>query len=216
MTICRQSKPCNAVSLANSCPIKIRSSARSSRGGPTGTFSLESDQAWINGCLHHERGNGCGCGRYPASARPRCVRSPRTPCAWPSTSQQFGEQCAQFGGRRPNTRDNRRDVRNRPWAPRHQKARNRRTGIRRLAFTCTLMKNKRGGRPPSWRASGRHQRSGARGTSTEPSTNFTGPSAFGIMSQSKISFGIHSVAHAFGMSTTPDKWPWTGAVPRMP
>ena len=58
-------------------------------------------------------------------------------------------------------------------------------------------------------------RSGARGTSMEPSRCLTGPSAFGIRSHSNMSVGSQSVAQAFGMSTTPEIWPWQGAVPRM-
>jgi len=37
----------------------------------------------------------------------------------------------------------------------------------------------------------------------------------GMMSKSKISVGSHSVAQAFGTSTTPEIWPWQGAVPRI-
>ncbi len=59
------------------------------------------------------------------------------------------------------------------------------------------------------------QRSGAKGTSTEPSSCFVGPSAVGIMSKSKISLGNHKVAQALGMSTTPEIWPCTGAVPKI-
>src|SRR5450432_317094 len=44
---------------------------------------------------------------------------------------------------------------------------------------------------------------------------FTGPADDGMMSKSKISVGNHSVAHAFGTSTTPEMWPWHGAVPRI-
>ncbi|GJE73014.1 hypothetical protein CHKEEEPN_4576 [Methylorubrum podarium] len=35
------------------------------------------------------------------------------------------------------------------------------------------------------------------------------------MSKSKMPVGIQSVAQAFGLSTTPEMWPWTGAVPRI-
>ena len=61
----------------------------------------------------------------------------------------------------------------------------------------------------------RVHRSGASGTSIEPSRNFVGPSAPGIRSYSKTSVGSHSVAQAFGMSTTPEICPCTGAVPRI-
>jgi hypothetical protein len=62
----------------------------------------------------------------------------------------------------------------------------------------------------------RHQfRSGESGIETEPSRNFVGPAAVGLMSNSKMPVGIQSVAQAFGMSTTPEMWPWTGAVPRI-
>src|SRR5260221_7738924 len=44
---------------------------------------------------------------------------------------------------------------------------------------------------------------------------FTGPADDGMMSKSKISVGSHSVAQAFGTSTTPEMWPWHGAVPRI-
>jgi hypothetical protein len=48
-----------------------------------------------------------------------------------------------------------------------------------------------------------------------PVTIFFGPSAFGRMSNEKISDGTYSVAQALGISTMPLMWPWTGAVPRV-
>src|SRR3984957_14083127 len=42
-----------------------------------------------------------------------------------------------------------------------------------------------------------------------------GPADDGMMSKSKISVGNHSVAQALGTSTTPEIWPWHGAVPRI-
>ena len=42
-----------------------------------------------------------------------------------------------------------------------------------------------------------------------------GPTDDGMMSKSKISVGSHSVAQAFGTSTTPEMCPWHGAVPRI-
>lgn len=61
---------------------------------------------------------------------------------------------------------------------------------------------------PGWSgSSGSVYRSGASGTSMEPSRYLVGPSALGIISHSKISFGSHSVAQAFGISTTPEIWP---------
>jgi hypothetical protein len=42
----------------------------------------------------------------------------------------------------------------------------------------------------------------------------TGPAEDGITSKSKISVGSHSVAQ-LGTSTTPEIWPWHGAVPRI-
>ncbi len=42
-----------------------------------------------------------------------------------------------------------------------------------------------------------------------------GPAEPGMMSKSKISVGSHRVAQAFGTSTTPEIWPWHGAVPRI-
>src|ERR1700687_3911944 len=42
-----------------------------------------------------------------------------------------------------------------------------------------------------------------------------GPADDGMMSKSKISVGSHSVAQALGTSTTPEMWPWHGAVPRI-
>ncbi len=51
------------------------------------------------------------------------------------------------------------------------------------------------------------QRSGAKGTSMEPSRYLVGPSAPGIRSNSNTSVGNHNVAHALGISTTPDMWP---------
>ena len=41
------------------------------------------------------------------------------------------------------------------------------------------------------------------GISILPSRYFTGPDAFGLMSNSKICVGNHKVAHEFGISTTP-------------
>ena len=49
----------------------------------------------------------------------------------------------------------------------------------------------------------------------EVGVSFVGPAAEGLMSKSKMPVGIQSVAQAFGMSTTPEMWPWTGAVPRI-
>lgn len=46
-------------------------------------------------------------------------------------------------------------------------------------------------------------------------TSFSGPSAFGLISKSKISVGIQSVAQALGISTMPLICPSTGAVPRI-
>jgi hypothetical protein len=57
--------------------------------------------------------------------------------------------------------------------------------------------------------------SGEIGIVTSPVMNFVGPAADGMMSKSKISVGSHSVAQAFGISTTPEMWPWHGAVPRI-
>lgn len=53
---------------------------------------------------------------------------------------------------------------------------------------------------------GRHRRaqtSGDSGMSTPFVTDAVGPFADGLMSKSKIAVGSHSVAQAFGMSTTP-------------
>src|SRR5690606_20646642 len=55
----------------------------------------------------------------------------------------------------------------------------------------------------------------AAGMSGPGVTSFSGPSALGLRSKSKISVGSHRVAQALGMSTTPLMWPSTGAVPRM-
>ena len=51
------------------------------------------------------------------------------------------------------------------------------------------------------------------GMSIEPSRKRVGPAALGLMSNSKMSVGNHSVAHALGMSTTPLMCPCTGAEP---
>ena len=61
----------------------------------------------------------------------------------------------------------------------------------------------------------RHYLSGDIGISTPPVTCLIGPAALGITSKSKMSVGSHKVAQAFGMSTTPEICPCTGAVPRM-
>ena len=42
-----------------------------------------------------------------------------------------------------------------------------------------------------------------------------GPADDGMTSKSKISVGSHNVAQALGTSTTPEIWPWHGAVPRI-
>lgn len=67
------------------------------------------------------------------------------------------------------------------------------------------------------RAARLHHRSWAMGMSTEPSTSRVGPSTEGINAEpfSKMSVGSHSVAQAFGTSTTPEICPCTGAVPRI-
>ena len=65
------------------------------------------------------------------------------------------------------------------------------------------------------RSSGGHHLSGDMGMSTPPLTCLTGPSAPGITSNAKMSVGSQSVAQALGMSTTPEMWPWHGAVPRI-
>ena len=57
--------------------------------------------------------------------------------------------------------------------------------------------------------------SGDNGISTPPFTCLIGPAALGMMSKSKISVGSQSVAQALGISTTPEMWPWHGAVPRI-
>ena len=67
--------------------------------------------------------------------------------------------------------------------------------------------------PPLCRAE--HHLSGDIGISTALITCLVGPAAHGMTSKSKMSVGSHKVAHAFGMSTTPEMCPWHGAVPRM-
>jgi hypothetical protein len=57
--------------------------------------------------------------------------------------------------------------------------------------------------------------SGDIGMSTPPLICLMGPDAFGMTSNSKMSVGSHNVAQALGMSTTPEMWPCTGAVPRI-
>src|SRR4051794_14710068 len=57
--------------------------------------------------------------------------------------------------------------------------------------------------------------SGDIGISIPPSNCLVGPAAHGMTSKSKMSVGSHKVAQALGMSTTPEMWPWHGAVPRM-
>lgn len=71
-----------------------------------------------------------------------------------------------------------------------------------------------GGRRPRSRPPDSH-RSCAIGISTDPSRYFVGPSAFGIISHSKMSLGSQSVAQALGISTTPEICPCTGAVPKI-
>ena len=62
---------------------------------------------------------------------------------------------------------------------------------------------------------GLYYRSSDNGISLPGVTSLVGPAAFGLMSKSKIWVGSHNVAQAFGISTTPLMWPWTGAVPRI-
>ncbi|MCP1962988.1 hypothetical protein ACVIU4_000081 [Bradyrhizobium barranii subsp. barranii] len=57
--------------------------------------------------------------------------------------------------------------------------------------------------------------SGEIGIWISPVMCLMGPAAEGITSKSKISVGSHSVAQALGTSTTPEMWPWHGAVPRI-
>lgn len=59
--------------------------------------------------------------------------------------------------------------------------------------------------PPLCRAE--HHLSGDIGISTALITCLVGPAAHGMTSKSKMSVGSHKVAHAFGMSTTPEMWP---------
>ena len=65
------------------------------------------------------------------------------------------------------------------------------------------------------RVSGGHHLSGDIGISIPPVRCLVGPAALGITSNAKMSVGSHSVAQALGISTTPDMWPWHGAVPRI-
>ncbi len=86
-----------------------------------------------------------------------------------------------------------------------------------INFTVTpLARVVRGGRdaPSRTRRAGNYL-SGDNGICTSPVMNLVGPAADGMMSKSKISVGSHSVAQAFGISTTPEMWPWHGAVPRI-
>ena len=68
-------------------------------------------------------------------------------------------------------------------------------------------------RPASF--SRRDYLSGEIGIWMSPVMCLIGPADDGMMSKSKISVGSHSVAQAFGTSTTPEMWPWHGAVPRI-
>jgi hypothetical protein len=61
----------------------------------------------------------------------------------------------------------------------------------------------------------RNYLSGDIGISIPPVTCFVGPSEPGITSNANMSVGNHNVAQAFGISTTPEMWPCTGAVPKM-
>ena len=84
-----------------------------------------------------------------------------------------------------------------------------RTGIRRQASTSFVAWRVDAGRqmthrPASFAGS---YLSGDNGMSTPPLMNLVGPADDGMMSKSKISVGSHSVAQAFGMSTTPEMWP---------
>lgn len=65
------------------------------------------------------------------------------------------------------------------------------------------------------RIGSRNYLSGDSGISIPPLMCLIGPTDDGMMSKSKISVGSHSVAQAFGTSTTPEMCPCTGAVPRM-
>ena len=68
-------------------------------------------------------------------------------------------------------------------------------------------------RPASF--SRRDHLSGEIGIWMSPVMCLIGPADDGMMSKSKISVGSHSVAQALGTSTTPEIWPWHGAVPRI-
>ncbi len=71
------------------------------------------------------------------------------------------------------------------------------------------------GHTASVRARGTRYLSGDSGRSMPPLICLIGPAALGMISKSKISVGSQSVAQAFGISTTPEIWPCTGAVPRI-
>jgi hypothetical protein len=60
-----------------------------------------------------------------------------------------------------------------------------------------------------------HSLSGESGIWMSPLICLIGPADDGMTSKSKISVGSHSVAQALGTSTTPEMWPWQGAVPRI-
>src|SRR6202012_4660201 len=60
-----------------------------------------------------------------------------------------------------------------------------------------------------------HHLSGEIGIWISPLMCLIGPADDGITSKSNISVGSHKVAQALGTSTTPEMWPWHGAVPRM-
>ena len=72
-----------------------------------------------------------------------------------------------------------------------------------------------GGYAPPIIPSRRDHLSGESGIWMSPLMCLIGPADDGMMSKSKISVGSHSVAQALGTSTTPEMWPWHGAVPRI-
>ncbi len=141
----------------------------------------------------------------------RCVRLSQRHGGGPGPYWQGSVLSAMRGGFARRNPGSRRGGRNPPSGLERRRGRNRGRYSRSWAWQYLSQAD---GGPDGYRPA-RFYRSGASGISIEPSRCSFGPSAFGFMSNSKMSVGSHSVAQALGISTTPEIWPCTGAVPRI-
>src|SRR5689334_668936 len=81
-------------------------------------------------------------------------------------------------------------------------------------YRLASRRGRRGGPAPDWIATPDYDPALDIGTPM-PGSICTGPFAEGRTSMSKISVGMYTVEHEFGMSTTPDSLPSIGAEPKI-